>query len=253
MKLLAALLEAVFRKEDLTSEEIESMKDRDAVQDMMEDLARELPKAKEVLIDERDRFLAARIYETPESRVLAVVGAGHVPGMIRRLEELESTDPSLIRADIDNISQLPGSTRLSRIIPYIVPTVVIGLIGWGFARAGWETGFRNLSQWFLVNGTLSAAGAAAALAHPVTILISFVAAPFTSMNPTIGVGIVSGLVEAALRKPRVQDFENLQEDITSVRGFFRNRITRVLLVFFFSTLGSAIGTFIALPLLFPRA
>jgi pheromone shutdown-related protein TraB len=251
MKLLAALLEAIFRKEEMSSEEIEGLKDKDAIQDMMEDLARELPRAKEVLIDERDRFLAARIFETTEPRVLAVVGAGHVPGMVARLTQLEATDPAQVSADMEEISRLPDGSWLSRVVPYIIPAVVIGLIGWGFYRAGWETGVRNLSLWFLVNGSLSALGAAAALAHPVTVLVSFIAAPITSMNPTIGVGIVSGLVEALLRKPRVQDFETLQDDITSVRGFFRNRITRVLLVFFFSTLGSAVGTFIALPMLFP--
>lgn len=106
-------------------------------------------------------------------------------------------------------------------------------------------------RWVLVNGTLSAIGALIALAHPVTIIASFVAAPITSMNPTIGVGIVTGLLEAVVRKPRVLDFENLQRDILSVRGFFRNRVTHVLLVFFFSSLGSAIGTFVAFPFLFP--
>jgi len=103
----------------------------------------------------------------------------------------------------------------------------------------------------VVNGTLSAVGAAAALAHPLTVIGSFVAAPFTSMNPTIGVGFVSAALEAWLRKPRVEDFERLQTDIAELRGFFRNRFTRILLVFLFATIGSAIGTFIAIPLLFP--
>ena len=103
--------------------------------------------------------------------------------------------------------------------------------------------------WVLVNGGLSAIGAAIALAHPLTIVASFLAAPITSMNPTIGVGFVSGLLEAVFRKPRVHDFENLQTDIASFRGFFRNRITRVLLVFAFSTVGSSIGTFIGIPYL----
>jgi pheromone shutdown protein TraB len=110
-----------------------------------------------------------------------------------------------------------------------------------------------LGRWILVNGTLSAVGAAAALAHPLTIVASFLASPFTSMNPTIGVGFVAGLLEAVVRKPRVADVEALQGDIATVRGFFRNRVTRILLVFFFASLGSAIGTFVALPFLFPGA
>ena len=101
--------------------------------------------------------------------------------------------------------------------------------------------------WVLVNGTLSAAGALLALAHPLTIVLSFLAAPLTSLNPTIGVGIVAGLLEAVLRKPRVKDFESLHEDIASIKGFYRNRFTHILLVFFLSSIGSSIGTFIGIP------
>ncbi|MFA7567162.1 MAG: TraB family protein, partial [Alkalispirochaeta sp.] len=126
-----------------------------------------------------------------------------------------------------------------------------GLIIWGFFKGGMEGGIQSLVRWILVNGTLSAAGALVALAHPITVVASFAAAPITSMNPTVGVGFVTGLLEAFLRKPRVTDFENLNRDITSITGFYRNRLTRILMVFFFSTIGSAVGTFIALPLLFP--
>ena len=140
---------------------------------------------------------------------------------------------------------------MSRILPWIIPAAVVGLIVWGFIDAGWQGGLQRLYRWILVNGTLSAVGAIVALAHPVTVVLSFVAAPFTSMNPTVGVGLVSGLIEAVVRKPRVSDLEALQDDIVSLRGFYRNRVTRILLVFFLSSLGSAIGTFVAFPLLFP--
>ena len=119
----------------------------------------------------------------------------------------------------------------------------------GFFRSGWEEALSMLWMWVLVNGTLSAAGALIALAHPLTIVLSFVAAPITSMNPTIGVGIVTGLIESFLRKPQVKDFENIYEDIKSFKGFYRNRLTHILLVFLFSTIGSAIGTFIGIPYL----
>ncbi|MDA3951373.1 MAG: TraB family protein, partial [Spirochaeta sp.] len=181
-------------------------------------------------------------------RVLAVVGAGHVPGIIRWLELQAAGDTSIDKAALEVIPP-PGPVKKS--IPYVVPAVVAGLILWGFFRGGVEGGLQSLMRWILVNGTLSAAGALIALAHPITVIASFAAAPITSMNPTVGVGFVSGLLEAVLRKPRVRDFENLNTDITSVRGFYRNRLTHILLVFFFSTIGSAAGTFIALPLLFP--
>ena len=122
-------------------------------------------------------------------------------------------------------------------------------MGFGFYKSGWNKGMEMFFYWFMVNGILSGLGALIALAHPLTILLSFLAAPFTSLNPTIGVGIVAGLFEGFIRRPRVSDFENLPTDILSLKGFFRNRFTHALLVFFLSSVGSSIGTFIAFPFL----
>ena len=248
-KLLSALLGSAFSREAIDEEQIEALKNQSALESMMEELAAFLPKAKEVLIDERDQYLAASIFRQKGSRILAVVGAGHMPGILRILKELNGKGDDI---DLGTISTVPPSPAVVRAIPWLIPLAVASLIAWGFVRAGWDEGISMLYRWILVNGTLSAIGAIAALAHPVTVVVSFVAAPITSMNPTIGVGIVVGLLEAVLRKPRVVDFERLTEDIATVRGFFRNRLTHVLLVFFFSTIGSAVGTFVALPFLFPN-
>ena len=249
-KLLAALLSSVFTREQFSAEEIEKLKQTSAVESMMAELADYLPSVKHVLIDERDRYLATKIFQSPGERPVAVVGAGHVPGIVAWLERLDRGESS---TDLGDIDVIPPPKRITRVLPYLLPALILGLIVSGFIRSGWQGGFDMLMRWFLVNGTLSALGALVAMAHPLTIIASFLAAPITSMNPTIGVGMVSGLMEAGLRKPRVVDFETLQEDILTVRGFFRNRLTHILLVFFFSTLGSAIGTFIALPFLFPQA
>jgi pheromone shutdown-related protein TraB len=247
-KMLAALLSSVFSREKLPAEEIEALKEQGALEGMMNELAAYLPAAKHVLIDERDQYIAAKSYEATGSRILVVVGAGHVPGIARWLTAIhEGTE----KPDLGEIDNVPPPGRVRKAVPWIIPVVVAGLITWGFVRSGWDGGLQMLLRWFLVNGTLSGIGAIVALAHPLNIVVSFLASPFTSMNPTIGVGFVSGLLEAVLRKPRVIDFEQLQDDIASFRGFYRNRITRILLVFFFTTLGSAIGTFVALPFLFP--
>jgi len=247
-KMLAALFGSVFTREKLTSQEIEELKKKSALESMMDELADYLPTVKEVLIDERDRYLATKIFTAPGERVVAVVGAGHVPGIVTWLRRLEDEGA---KTDLSDINHVPPRKPISRVLPWIIPAIVAGLIVWGFFRSGWSGGLAMLYRWFLVNGTLSALGALVALAHPLTIVASFLAAPITSMNPTIGVGIVTGLLEAVVRKPRVADFENIQDDIMSVRGFFRNRLTHILLVFFFSSVGSAIGTFVALPFLFP--
>ncbi len=245
-KMLAALVASVFSSEKLSTEQIEELKKKSALEGMMEELADYLPSVKEVLIDERDRFLATRIFETTESRVVAVIGAGHASGMIGWLRKLEAGEASTGLSDIEHV---PPKRGLGGFIPWLVPVLVLVLVGVGFARSGWDLTLQMLFMWILVNGSLSAIGALVALAHPLTVVVSFVAAPITSMNPTIGVGFVSGFVEALFRKPRVQDFENLHQDVLSIRGFYRNRFTHALLVFFFSSVGSAIGTFIGIPFL----
>ena len=265
-KLLAVLIGSAFSSEKLDKETIENLKRRSALDDMMTEVARFLPSVKEVLIDERDEYLAVKSWENMRAmnkatdkqdpidlpRILVVVGAGHLPGMIRKIQELdrEETDRNF-EPRLREISEIPPKGKLSRVIPWLIGLTIISLLVAGFVIEGWEGGFEGLLRWVLINGSFSAIGAILALAHPLTILSSFLAAPITSMNPTIGVGFVTGLLESLLRKPKVQDFENLGDDITSVKGFFRNRITHVLLVFLFSSIGSAVGTFIALPLIFP--
>jgi len=247
-KLLAALLSSVFSNEKLSEEEIEELKHKSELESMLDELAAYLPAAKTVLIDERDQYLATKIFESEGEKIVAVVGAGHVPGIIRWLEGFQAGERS---HDLSEIDIVPPPGLLAKTSKWIIPVLVAGLIIYGFVSSGWSGGFEALTRWILVNGTLSAIGALAALAHPLTIAASFLAAPVTSMNPTIGVGLVTGLLEAVFRKPRVEDLERLPEDILSVKGFFTNRFTHILIVFFFSTIGSAIGTFVALPFLFP--
>jgi len=247
-KMLAALLGSVFSREKLTGDEIEELKKQGALDNMMGELAEYLPAAKSVLIDERDQYIAGKVFDAEGERLLVVVGAGHVPGIVSWLEKLHA---GTHKADLSGLDTVPPPGRVRKLIPWLIPALVAGLITWGFFRSGWDGGLQMLFRWFVVNGVLSGIGAIIALAHPVTILASILGAPFTSMNPTIGVGFVAGALEAVLRKPRVLDFENLQNDILSVRGFYRNRFTRILLVFFFTSLGSSIGTFVALPFLFP--
>jgi pheromone shutdown protein TraB len=108
-----------------------------------------------------------------------------------------------------------------------------------------ELGWNLVVTWVAINGGLSALGAALALAHPVSVMAAFLAAPLTSLNPTIGAGMVVGLVESYLRKPKVSDFERLREDIASLPMWWKNGVVRVLLIFFFANVGSVIGTYVA--------
>jgi len=243
-KLLATLLGTAFVSddEDATPEKIEELKKNNEMDSLMKELSGYLPVVKEVLIDERDRYLASKIWECKGNRVLAVLGAGHLPGVQACLEKLAE---GKMTSDCSDIDSVPKKTAAAKISMWFIPLLIIALIAAGFYFGGKSKGWDMLSTWVIWNGALAGIGAAVALAHPLVILISIIGAPVTSLCPFVGIGLVAGLLQAVLKKPAVLDMENLQQDASSVRGFYKNRILRVLLVFFLSSLGSSIGTFAA--------
>ena len=241
-KLLAALLSSAFEKETVDSEQIENLKNRSEMDSMMSELSAYMPKVKEVLIDERDRYLAAHIWNAGGTRVAAVLGAGHLPGVERNLRALAAGE---ISADTADIAAVPPKTVGAKIAGWVIPALIVALIAAGFYFGGRQKGADMLSAWVLWNGALAALGTLIAAGHPLSVIVAFVGAPITSLCPFVGVGMVAGIVQALVCKPKVADMETLQDDVTSLRGCYRNRILRVLLVFLLSSLGSSIGTFVA--------
>lgn len=254
-KILASLLAMVFSREKISEEQLNELKTMSLQGGVMEELAKFLPNLKSVLVDERDEYLAMKLSQSKGSYILAVLGAAHVPGVVKHLQRLSSESQS------KDVSHAPGeeeqlAARLQELehIPqkkfhigkYIIPAVVISLIVWGFFKGGTSRGTQNIIEWYLINGSLSLLGAILAWAHPLTMVLAFLSAPLTSINPLIGVGFVTGLSEAFFRKPRVEDISQLQTMKLNFKSFYKNRITRTLLVFFLTTLGSAAGTFIGI-------
>ena len=249
MKLLSALLGSAFTREKISDEDIENMKEKTALDGMMDELAEYLPSVKTVLIDERDFYLAAKIYEADGRNLIAVVGAGHVPGILKNLEMFETGEKP---TDVSSVDFVPEKRFSEKAVPWILPGIIIAVFIGGFFIAGTrEQTLEKLIQWILISGSLAAAGSVLALAHPLTVLLSFVTAPVTTLNPFIGVGMVTGLSEAVLRKPRVGDFNRLNDDIASLKGFYRNRVTRIFLVFLLSSIGASVGTFVGAASLAP--
>ena len=240
VKLLYQLLLSLGEVDDLSQEDIERMKQEDVLNALLEEIGTSQPVIREILIDERDRYLAQKIKEAPGTRIVAVVGAGHVPGIKRYW----STD-----TDLTALEALPPKSRLSGIIKWGLPAAILGLFLYGFYAGGAKAGSDMILWWVAANGLLAGIGALIAWGHPLTILSSILSAPLTSLNPMIAAGWVSGLVETVSRKPKVRDFESLQDDIRSVRGFWTNKVTRILLVVVFTNLGSSIGTFVAFPMI----
>jgi pheromone shutdown-related protein TraB len=231
----ATLLASIFSKEELSEAEIEELKVGSTLSAMMAEFGDFLPGVKDALIDERDSYMAEKIRRAPGETIVAVVGAGHVPGMKKKIHSA---------IDLEVLDEIPPPGKLLKIIGWGIPALILGMFVWGFSKSGLDTSIDMIIAWTLANGLFSALGALLALAHPLTILTAFVAAPITSLNPTIAAGWVCGLVEALLRKPRVSDLETVADDIASVKGFWGNRVTRIFLVMLLANLGSMIGTFV---------
>lgn len=246
LKLLSALFAAAFEKEEISAEQIESLKSSNEMDSMMDELAGYLPTVKEVLIDERDRYLAAHIWNCKGKKVLAVLGAGHLPGVEKFLNGIASGEKNCDTADIEEV---PAAGAGAKIAGWIFPVLLIALIAAGFFTGGVKTSFDMLISWVLWNGSLAALGTLLALGHPLAIITGFVGAPLGTLNPFLAVGLFTGLVQAWVRKPKVEDMEHLVDDASSLKGLYKNRIGRVLLVFFLSSLGGSIGNFIAVPAL----
>ena len=240
IKLFFQLLLSFGGVDEIDEQEVERLKQRDVLESILEEFGQSLPSLRRTLIDERDQYLAAKIRQAPGKKIVAVVGAGHLPGIEKNwLEPI----------DLDALTVMPTKSRFSGMLKWLIPAAILAFIIYGFTKGGAGVGKDMVIWWVVVNGVLSALGALLALGHPLTILSAMVAAPFTSLNPMIAAGWVSGLVEAFSRKPKVKDFEHLQNDILSVKGFWHNKVTRILLVVVFTNLGSAAGTFIALPMM----
>jgi len=241
MKVMAALFGSLFEKQELDEAELAKLRESDTLSSMLEEMGKLLPSVKQILVDERDTHMAYYIRNAPGEKVLAVVGAAHLPGIIKHLQGEEIAPET-----ISEITEVPPKTTFSKMIPWLIPSIVIALFIGGFFFGNRDQLANAATAWVLANGVLSAIGALLAWGHPGTVISAFVAAPLTSLNPTIGAGFVTGFVQAILAPPTVRDMEHVGDDLITVKGWWHNRLARVLLVFLFSSIGSAVGTFVAL-------
>jgi pheromone shutdown-related protein TraB len=240
IKLLSQLIVSFGDVEQINAEEVERMKQQDVLETILAEVGQSLPSLRKTLIDERDQYLAEKIRTAPGQKIVAVVGAGHMPGIQKYWDQ---------PIDLMALEAMPPKSKLVGILKWVIPLSIVALVVYGFFVGGTKAGTGMLVWWVAANGILAGLGALLALGHPLTICSSVMAAPLTSLNPMIAAGWVSGLVEAFSRKPKVRDFERLQEDILSIKGFWRNKVTRILLVVVFTNLGSTAGTFLAFPMM----
>lgn len=242
-KLGSGLFASLLVSEEVGADEIEKLKQGDMLEASFSEFASDSPEIYETVIAERDRYMAARLRQIHDDvsaggarEVLAVVGAGHLQGLATHLRE-ETRPAAAIREELEALpekSSIPWFT-------IILATFVIGGFVWGFWQGGIDVGSDLLLQWVLATGVLGAIGCAIAGGHPLSILVAFLASPITPLHPALASGTLSALTEAWLRKPTYADFMALRDDVQTVRGWWRNRVARVLLNFFLTSLGTAIG------------
>jgi pheromone shutdown-related protein TraB len=240
MKFLSDMILSLFIGENITEENIEELKQHDVLDLALKSIGEKLPELKITLIDERDQFLACSIRNSQGRKIVAVVGAGHIPGIIENIGK---------EIDIDEINTIPPRSFWARFFGWGFSAAILSLFVAGFFYSGGRTSIHMMLSWSVITAICATIGAMMLLAHPFTILASALSAPIATLHPLIATGWVAGLTEATFRKPQVRDFLDLKDDITTVKGFFRNRITRILILVVVVNLTTSIGTFVAIPVM----
>ncbi|MFW2365684.1 MAG: TraB/GumN family protein [Desulforhopalus sp.] len=235
--LLASMLASLFDKTEISEEKLQELKQKDVLSELMDEMGETLPDLKRVLIDERDLYLVEKIKSSPGKRIVAVVGAGHVEGMKKQFN-------SDNKQKVSEVSVIPPVSRGYKIVGWTIPALIIGsLVVIGLQKGAAVAG-ENLIFWILANGIPAAIGALLALAHPLTTISAFASAPITSLTPVIGAGYVTAFIQVLACPPVVKEFETAGDDISTVSGWWRNKLLRVFLVFLLTGFGSAIGTWV---------
>lgn len=240
--LFGGLLGSVVSNEKIDAADVEALKEGDVLEATFAEFAADSSGMYAALIDERDQYMANRLGiessgATP-GRVLVVIGAGHLKGLKRYLSGDEEP------LALEELTRIPPTPVWVKAVPWLIVAVILSGFAWGFVRDP-DLGRQLLSDWFVINAVSTAFGAALAAAHPVTVMGSMLAAPFTSLNPTVGAGVVAAALEVWRRRPTVGDVATLRRSTTTLKGWYRNRVSRTLLVFAGATLGSAVGTYVA--------
>ena len=223
----------------------EMLENKDLLSSLMEELREVSPGAGTALIDERDEFIARKISEIRgEDRILAVLGAGHLEGVSKLLEN-EMTDN---KDRIEELSQLPKGGNLIKTISYAIPVLLVGLLGW-FAYNGDISSIKeNGAYWFLGNFIGAAVMCMIAGGHPIAILVAAIASPITSLNPALAAGWFAGYAQMKVREPTGEDLAEFLK-LDSAGLFWSNRAGRVLLVTALTNLGSMLGAYISVALI----
>jgi len=219
----------------------ELIEDSDLLTTMMEEARDAAPRAGEVLIDERDAFLAGRIQQIRgKGKVLAVVGAGHINGIIEHLQK----PPMETTSKLSELSTEPPKPVWPKVVTWAIPILLLSVIGYLFWNGDTEALKDTLWYWTAANATLAGIGVALARGHPLSILVGALASPITSLNPTLAAGWFAGYTQLKIAAPTGGDATEFLA-LQNYSLFYRNRVGKVLLVTALGNMGSALGAWFA--------
>jgi len=218
----------------VTEKTVEDLKEPKALSEMLTELGKAVPEVKGPLIDERDRYLSSKMTDAGagKRKVVAVVGAAHVPGMTQHIGQ------PVDRAELD---KLPPPSLLWQIVKWGIPLLFIVALVWGWQRSDTTSFTEMMLAWILPTSIAAGAMTLLAGASILSVLSALIVAPVAAIHPLLGTGMVVGVVEAWRRRPSVADCERLPDDVQSLRGFWRNPVTRILLIAVASGIGTAVG------------
>ncbi|MCQ2105281.1 MAG: TraB/GumN family protein [Fibrobacter sp.] len=240
LNLLGGLFASIFDKTEVSEEELAKIKEQDALNGMMQEFGKTFPEVKQVLIDERDQYLASKIKNAPGKKIIAVIGAGHMRGIASIIEDNKELPSE------ESICVIPKSAPIWKIIGWAIPIAIIASIIAVGIHAGAEKAGELSLQWAMLTGGGAMLGTIIAGGHPLTILVALVTAPFTGLTPLIGVGFFTALTQVYMRPPRVSEMETLSDDIWQVKRWWKNRVTRVILCFLCPGIPAIIGKILAI-------
>lgn len=233
--LITTIISSLFDDEEISEEDLKAMQEKDMLNSALKEVSEKFPSLSKVLVEERDRYLAYKIKNAPGKNIVAILGAAHTIGIQKYINE---------EYDIAQFDVIPPKKTTSKLIGWIIPLIIVVAIILSFSFSK-EMGLKQIKTWILFNGTLSALGVLLAGGHILSILVAFIASPITSLNPLLAAGWFAGLTEAHFRNPTVADFDSLNEDLNSLKGLWKNKVTRILLVVVFANLGSTLGSFVS--------
>ncbi|HAP3691256.1 TPA: TraB/GumN family protein [Enterococcus faecalis] len=219
-----------------SKEEMKKLLNSENFEPIFEQLQQTYPELWESFLIERDLYMATKILNEEGEKIVVVIGQAHLNGVEKNIKENR-------KANIEELDGLPPKLWSTRVLESIIPLIIIGLLLYSFVL-GMDIGINQIIRWGIWNGGVAALFTVLALANPLTVITSLVFAPLATLLPMVSIGVFSAIVEATIRKPKVHDFQTMDEDLLSIKKIYKNRVLRIFLVFILASIGGTVGNII---------